>query len=279
MGDGERKVHGEATGFSSVSHPVIASTPAALADHNPITTPYILPPLPYDYTGLQPWIDEPSLRLHYDLHRTRVDSLNAAETQLAVELGRTDSAWIGHLQHVIAVRTSEHLMHCLFWEIMAPSQGGVPVGGLADQIRDDFGSFAGLKSRFGAIATSLEIGEWVTLVWQPTTERLAIRAVDCHQLSCWWDAGILLVLDVSEHAYYLQYHHRRAEYVHNWWNTVNWPRVAQRFATATQPWRRVAGTTSTQRPRPERRNRDVLSGRLGSQSHPPGPTDTTHRQR
>ena len=275
----EARCRGKANDFSSVIRPIIVCAPVVPSDHHPITTPYILPPLPYDYTGLQPWIDEPSLRLHYDLHRTRIDSLNAAETRLAVERGRADSTWIGHLQHLIAVRTSEHLMHCLFWEVMAPNQGGVPGDALADQIRDNFGSFAGFKSLFCAAATTLEIGEWVTLVWQPTTERLAIRTVDCHQLPCWWDVGILLALDVSEHAYYVQYHHRRAEYVHNWWNTVNWPRVAQRFATATQPWPRIVGPTSTQRPRPERRNRDALSVRVDSLSRPPRPAETTHRQR
>ena len=276
MGDEGSKVQGETSGFSSATRPVVASAPVVAPDDFPITTPYILPSLPYDYSGLRPWIDEPSLRLHYDHHRTRIDLLNAAETRLAVERGRADSTWIGHLQHLIAVRTSEHLMHCLFWEIMGPDQGGVPAGTLAEQIRDDFGSFADFKSLFCAAATTLEIGEWVTLIWQPTTERLAIRTVDCHQLPCWWDAGILLALDVSEHAYYLQYHHRRAEYVHNWWNIVNWPRVAQRFTTATQPWPRIAGPTLTP-PRPEGRNRDAL--RVASLSCHPGATDITHRQR
>ena len=279
MGDAGSKVQGEANGVFSALRPVIGCAPATSSGDNPINTPYVLPPLPYDYTGLQPWIDEPSLRLHYDLHRACIESLNAAEAQLAGERDRTNSTWIGHLQHVIAVRTSEHLMHCLFWEIMAPNQGGAPIDALAHQIRDNFGSFASFKSLFCASATSLEIGDWVTLLWQPTTERLAIRPVDSHQLPCWWDAGILLALDVSEHAYYLQYHHRRAEYVHNWWNTVNWPRVAQRFAMATQPWPRMAGPASTQQPQAERRNRDALSVRVDSLSRPPRPTDRAHRQR
>ena len=211
-------------------------------------TPHILPPLPYDYNALQPWIDEATLRLHYEYHRARVDALNNTEARLAIERGRTDFAWLAHLQQVVAARTSEHLMHCIFWEIMAPNQGGVPRDALADQIRDDFGSFASFKSLFCATAAATEIAEWIALVWQPTSDRLAIRTVDCQQLHGWWDVGIVLVLDVSEHAYYLQYHNRRAEYVHNWWNTVNWPRVAQRFTAASQPWPR-AGTANPRPPR------------------------------
>lgn len=225
-------------------------------------TPHVLPPLPYDYNALQPWIDAATLRLHYDHHRARVAALNAAEDRLAMEGGNADFAWMGHLQHLVAVRTAEHMMHCLFWEIMGPNQGGAPVGSVADQIRDDFGSFAGLKSLFGATATAMETAEWIALVWQAASDRLAIRALDYQQLHGWWDVGIVLALDVSEHAYYLQYQNRRAEYVHNWWNTVNWPRVAQRFTAATQSWR--AGTP--ERPRSQRRHRDALPVRVDSLS-------------
>jgi len=210
-------------------------------------TRHVLPPLPYDYSALRPWIDEPTLRLHYDYHRTRVAALNAAEERLARERSNPDFSWLGHLQQLVAMRTAEHMMHCLFWEIMGPNQGGAPHDALVEQIRDDFGSFAAFKSAFSATAAAVEPAEWVSLVWQPTNDRLAIRTVDYQQMHGWWAVGIVLVLDVSEHAYFLQYHTRRAEYVHNWWNTVNWPRVAQRFTAATQPWPRIDTTMRTPR--------------------------------
>ena len=216
---------------------------------------HLFPPLPYDYAALQPWIDEQTLRLHYDHHRSRVDALNAAEAQLVAQPDSSDFAWMRYLQQQVAVRTSEHLLHCLFWEIMGPNQGGAPRGVLADQIQDDFGSFATFKSQFCAVATMLEVSDWVALVWQPTSQRLVIRAVDYHQIPSEWHVGIVLALDMSEHAYYLQYQNRRVEYAHNWWNTVNWPRVAERFVAAAHPW-----TSSTSaRSRQQRRYRNALS--------------------
>jgi Fe-Mn family superoxide dismutase len=212
-------------------------------------TSHVLPPLPYDFKALQPWIDEQTLRLHYDYHRARVDALNAAEAQLAAQAGGADLAWMRYLQRVVAMRASEHVMHCLFWEIMGPNQSGTGGDAFTDQIRDDFGSLATFKSQFCAAALALEAEEWLALVWQPASARLAIRAVEYTQLPCDWAAAIVLVLDVGEHAYYLQYQNRRIEYAHNWWNTVNWRRVAERFAAATQPWPRAACSRSSQQPR------------------------------
>jgi Fe-Mn family superoxide dismutase len=221
-------------------------------------TPHCVPPLPYDWTALQPWIDEQTLRLHYEHHRARVDALNAAESQLVAQRDNADFAWLRYLQRLVAIRASEHLMHCLFWQLMGPNQGGAPGDALADQIHDDFGSFATFKSQFAALATTPETGEWVALVWRPTSGRLAIRSVDYHQLPCEWGMGILLALDVGEHAYYLQYQNRRAEYAHNWWNIVNWPRVAERFAAATHPWTHTPAASTTSRPQPRRRYRHAL---------------------
>ncbi len=232
-------------------------------------TSHVLPPLPYDFRALQPWVDEQTLRFHYDHHRARVDALNAAEAQLAAQADSADMGWRRYLQRVVALRASEHVMHCLFWEIMGPNQSGAAGDALADQIRDDFGSLATFKSQFCAAAIALETEEWLALMWQPARARLAIRAVDYSQLPSEWAAGILLALDVGEHAYYLQYQNRRVEYVHNWWNIVNWPRVAERFTTATQPWPRDTGSRAGQQPRRQRRYRNALALCFGGVSQPP----------
>ncbi len=245
--------------------------------HAPLTS-HVLPPLPYDFSALQPWIDEQTLRLHYDYHRTRVDALNAAEAQLAAQADSADFAWRRYLQRVVAMRASEHVMHCLFWEIMGPTQSGMGSDALADQIRDDFGSLATLKSQFCAAAAALEAEEWLALVWQPASARLAIRPVDYSQLPCEWAVGILLVLDVGEHAYYLQYQNRRIEYAHNWWNIVNWQRVAERFTAATRPWPRAANSRPGQQLRRPRRQRNALPLCVDVVSQP-APADESGRPR
>ena len=240
---------------------------------------HVLPPLPYDFRALQPWIDEPTLRLHYDYHRARVEALNAAEAQLAAQAASADFAWLRYLQRVVALRASEHVMHCLFWEIMGPNQSGTGSDGLADQIRDDFGSLAAFKSQFCAAAIALEAEEWLALVWQPASARLAIRPVEYSQLPCDWAVGILLALDVGEHAYYLQYQNRRMEYVYNWWNIVNWLRVAERFTAATRPWRRAAGSRSGQSSRRQRRYRNALALCVDGVSQPSPPASESGRPR
>jgi superoxide dismutase, Fe-Mn family len=232
-----------------------------------VGTPHRLPQLPYDYTALEPWIAESCLRFHYDYHRVRVDALNAAEAQLAAQHDSADLAWVRYMQRLVTIRASEHRMHCLFWDIMRPNAGDLPSGALADQIHDDFGSFAAFKSQFGSVATTPETGDWVALIWQPANARLALRSV-YRQLPWEWEVGTLLALDVSEHAYYLQYQNRRGEYVHNWWNTVHWPRVAERFATATHLW--TAAANRAIRPQRGRRNRNALSMGVDGWSQLPG---------
>ncbi len=155
----------------------------------------------------------------------------AARTTAAQQGG--DFILIRYLQQLTAVYAAEQALHSLFWENMGPNQGGQPTDELADQIAQDFGSFATFKLEVCAAATSLEAGGWVILAWQPKREQLAIRTAESHQLQTEWIGAALLVLDMYEHAYYLKYQNRRAEYAHNWWNTVNWSCVAGRFAALT----------------------------------------------
>lgn len=198
-------------------------------------TRHELPALPYDYNALQPWIDEQTMRLHHDYHHRRwVEELNAAQDRLVAAWQSGDAALIRHFQRLVAVYQSEHALHGLFWETMGPNQGGQPKGELADQIAQDFGSFGGLKSRFSRVANSLETAGWVVLVWQPWHSQLAIVSGESAGLQTESGGTAMLALDVWEHAYYLRYQHRRAEYVHNWWNTVNWVRVAERFGAASR---------------------------------------------
>jgi Fe-Mn family superoxide dismutase len=224
-------------------------------------TGYALPQLPYDYGDLQPWIDERTMRVHHDCHhQASVDALNGVEIQLEaarVAQRNPDVLLVRYLQQLVNMYAADHILHSLFFENMGPNQGGRPRDELADQIAQDFGSFATFKSEFCAAATSLDNGGWTILVWQPGRERLAIVAAEAQRLQAAWVGPALLVLDMCEHAYYLKYQNRRIEYAHNWWNTVHWSCVARRFGTATHPGVSSAESRAAQ-PKPKRRDRHAL---------------------
>lgn len=190
-----------------------------------------LPTLPYGYDALEPWIDERTMRLHHDKHHQKyVDGLNAVEEKLEVARVGGDYALIRYLERLIAFHGSGHFLHSIFWESMGPNQGGKPTDELAEQIDNDFGSFADFKAHFSAAACGIESSGWSILAWQPQGEQLVVLAAESHQNQTEWGVTPILVLDVWEHAYYLKYENRRTEYVHNWWNVVNWSKVAATFA-------------------------------------------------
>lgn len=195
--------------------------------------PHELPPLPYAYDALEPYYDEQTVRLHHDKHHAAyVAGLNKAEEQLAAARAAGDYALIKHWERELAFHGSGHLLHTLFWENMTPGGGGEPGGELAAQIAQDFGGFEAFKAQFSAAANAVEGSGWGLLGWLPAFGKLDILQVEKHQDLALWGVVPLLIVDVWEHAYYLKYQNRRAEWVSNWWNLVNWPDVARRFAAA-----------------------------------------------
>ncbi|HXQ21730.1 MAG TPA: superoxide dismutase [Candidatus Acidoferrales bacterium] len=235
---------------------------------------HALAPLPYNYTALQPWIDEHTMHIHYDCHHQAcVDALNRVEARLAAArppaAPQTDFLLIRYLQELAAVYAAEHLLHCLYWENMGPGQGGQPRDELADQIAQDFGSFAAFKSQFYGAATSLDAGGWAALVWQADRRQLAIVATESPRPHAATAGGALLVLDMCEHAYYLRYQNRRGEYAYNWWNIVNWSCVARRFAAATSPRPRATASRAAQPFASGRRYRDVPTTTAGHEDSEP----------
>jgi Fe-Mn family superoxide dismutase len=195
--------------------------------------PHELPPLPYAYDALEPYYDEQTVRLHHDKHHAAyVAGLNKAEEQLAAARAAGDYALIKHWERELAFHGSGHLLHTLFWENMTPGGGGEPDGELAAQIAQDFGSFEAFKAQFSAAANAVEGSGWGLLGWLPAFGKLVVLQVEKHQDLTLWGVVPLLIVDVWEHAYYLKYQNRRAEWVSNWWNLVNWPDVARRFAAA-----------------------------------------------
>ncbi|TWI54656.1 superoxide dismutase [Halalkalibacter nanhaiisediminis] len=196
---------------------------------------HTLPPLPYAYNALEPYISEEIMRLHHDKHhQSYVDGLNKAETEMQKARNRNDYDLIKHWEREAAFHGAGHYLHSIFWEIMSLRGGGEPSGEIGTQIRQDFGSFRKMKGHFSAAAEKVEGGGWALLVWSPRSHRLEILQAEKHQNLSQQDVIPLLVLDVWEHAYYLQYKNERKPYIDNWWNIVNWPAVENRFLHARQ---------------------------------------------
>ncbi len=197
---------------------------------------YELPPLPYAYDALEPYIDEQTMRLHHDKHHLAyVNGLNAALEKLEAARSSGDYGLVKHFSREAAFHGSGHLLHTIFWPNMAPAGkggGGEPDGELAAQIAKDFGSFANFKAHFSAASNAVEGSGWGLLVWEPVAGHLEILQSEKHQNLTQWGVIPLLVLDVWEHAYYLKYQNARASYVEAWWNVVNWSDVAARFKAA-----------------------------------------------
>ncbi|MFC7155924.1 superoxide dismutase [Halomarina halobia] len=188
--------------------------------------PYSLPPLPYDYDALEPHIDARIMRLHHDEHhKGYVEGANAALDELAAmrESGEFDR--IKAVKRDLSFNLSGHLLHSVFWRIMSPDGGGDPGGDLASALRRDFGSVEGFKREFAAAATGVEGSGWGLLVYDHLAGRLLVTQAEAHNDLAVQGATPLLVLDVWEHAYYLQYENDRTAYVDAFWNVVDWSAV------------------------------------------------------
>ncbi|GEN45065.1 superoxide dismutase [Alkalibacillus haloalkaliphilus] len=194
-----------------------------------------LPPLPYAYDALEPYIDERIMRLHHDKHhQSYVDGLNKAEREMQKARQTGDFDLIKHWEREAAFNGAGHYLHTIFWNIMSPEGGGEPSGELLNAINESFGSYDQFKEHFSEAAKNVEGVGWSILVWSPRSHRLEILQAERHQDLSQWDVIPLLVLDVWEHAYYLQYENDRDAYVDVWWNIVNWDEVESRFNTARE---------------------------------------------
>ncbi|MED4906088.1 superoxide dismutase [Parageobacillus thermoglucosidasius] len=194
---------------------------------------HILPPLPYSYDALEPHISKEIMQLHHTKHhQSYVDGLNKAEKMMKKARETNNYELLKHWEREAAFHGSGHYLHTIFWNNMHPKGGGEPHGELLEQIKRDFGSFERFKRHFTEAAKSVEGVGWALLVWSPRSHRLEILQTEKHQLMTQWDTIPLLVLDVWEHAYYLQYKNDRAAYINSWWNIVHWRDVEERFAQA-----------------------------------------------
>jgi superoxide dismutase, Fe-Mn family len=198
---------------------------------------YELPPLPYDYAALEPYIDAETMKLHHDKHhQTYITNANGAlekhpelASKTADELLADLNAIPEDVRTVLRNNAGGHSNHSMFWSIMGPA-GGAPTGALADQIKADFGDFEAFKKTFNE-TTAKQFGSgWGWLVFKGG--KLAIITTPNQDSPLSLGLYPILGNDVWEHAYYLKYQNRRPEYLAAWWNVVNWSEVAKRFETA-----------------------------------------------
>jgi len=194
---------------------------------------YTLPPLPYGYGDLAPAISEEQLRLHHDKHHNAyVVGANAILEKLdAARKNGTDLDMKATLKE-FSFHVGGHTLHSIFWKNLAPAGkggGGMPSGALADACMAEFGSFERFKKEFSAAATSAEGSGWAALSVCRMTGRPIIMQIEKHNVNVYPGCAILMVLDVWEHAYYLDYKNDRAKFVENFWQIVNWDAVANRL--------------------------------------------------
>ena len=198
---------------------------------------FSVPPLPYAYDALEPSIDKATMEFHHDKHhQAYVDNANAAleGTDLAdapvEEVLTSLSSLPSDKQAPVRNNAGGHYNHTLFWEIMGPDGGGEPDGDLAAAIDSAFGSFADFKAQLKEAGVKRFGSGWSWLVHDGSGLAVVSTANQDSPLS--EGKTPLLGVDVWEHAYYLRYQNRRPDYIDAWWNVVNWPAVAQRFAAA-----------------------------------------------
>lgn len=197
---------------------------------------YKLPDLDYAFDALEPHISAEIMELHHDKHHANyVAGANAALEALEAERnGEANADRIRALSKNLAFNLGGHTNHSIFWKNLSPNGGGEPTGELAEAINRDFGSFEKFKAHFSAVALGLQGSGWAVLGYDHLSGRLLIEQLTDQQGNISANFTPLLMLDMWEHAFYLQYKNVKADYVKAVWNVFNWADVAERFAAASK---------------------------------------------
>ncbi len=198
--------------------------------------PFTLPPLPYAYDALEPYIDKLTMQIHHDKHhQAYVDNLNKAIAGTEHENKSLEDILknAGAISPAVRNNGGGHWNHSFFWESLALSTGGAPEAKLADAINAAFGNLDGFKEKFSAAAITRFGSGWawlgskngsLVICSTPNQDNPLMDVAECK-------CAPLLGVDVWEHAYYLKYQNRRAEYLSAFWNVVSWNKVAERYLT------------------------------------------------
>jgi Fe-Mn family superoxide dismutase len=193
---------------------------------------FVLQPLPYTETFLEPGMDQETLHLHYTFHHG--DAVKAANKDLqmikkAIDENSLDT--VDYWTKKLSFHLSSHILHTIFWTNLANKKSD-PSGALLKQIEKDFGSYDKLKLLISKTAKGVDGNGWGILGYQPYTGKLSVMQCENHEKLTQWGVIPILVIDVWEHSYYLKYRNRRAEFVDNLFPIINWDNVAARFSMA-----------------------------------------------
>ncbi|HMA02393.1 MAG: superoxide dismutase [Gemmatimonas sp.] len=200
---------------------------------------FTLPPLGYDYAALEPHIDARTMEIHHTKHhQAYVTNLNAA-VEKAPELQDKSLEWLlqnlpsapESVRNAVRNNGGGHWNHSFFWQIIGPNAGGEPSGAIADAIKSSFGDFNKLKEQVNASGLARFGSGWAWVV-ADKGGRLTIESTPNQDTPISEKKTPILGVDVWEHAYYLKYQNRRADYLAAWWNVVNWGEVAKRYEAA-----------------------------------------------
>lgn len=202
---------------------------------------YSVPPLPYAYNALEPHIDQATMQFHHDKHHAAyVKNLNEAldkhpelKSKTVEEMLRNLSSVPEDIRNKVRNNGGGHVNHSMFWQIMKPQGGGEPTGAIAQAINQNFGSFAAFKKQFNEAGTGRFGSGWAWLV-RNNNGKLEITTTPNQDSPLSEGKYPIMGNDVWEHAYYLKYQNRRAEYLDAWWNVLNWDEINKRFATASK---------------------------------------------
>jgi Fe-Mn family superoxide dismutase len=200
---------------------------------------FTVPPLPYAFDALEPYIDKQTMEIHHDKHHgAYVTNLNKAlesapdlQSKTVEELLANNCAAVPeNIRTAVRNNGGGHINHSMFWQIMAPKAGGNPSGNVAQAINSTFGSFDQFKEKLNAAAVSRFGSGWAWLV--KTGGKVEIISTANQDSPVMEGKFPVMGVDVWEHAYYLKYQNRRPEYLAAWWNVVNWPEIEKRFNSA-----------------------------------------------
>lgn len=187
--------------------------------------------LPYSLDALEPFYSKETLDLHYNiLYKGYVDKTNSSLLNLESARARNDFKNIKCLEKELSFQGSGAILHEMFFQNMKPASEISRIDcRLVQKIIEDFGSFEAFKRQFSEAATAVEASGWCLLVWVPSFKKLEILQCEKHQNLTLWGCKLLLVLDMWEHSYYLQYKTKRPDYIAAFWNIINWEEVNRRF--------------------------------------------------
>lgn len=209
-----------------------ADTPTLMPE--PIITGdglYKTPPLPYPYEALEPAIDRQTMRLHHDLHfESYTKGLNEALTQLKQARLKNDFQVISHWENQLAFHGSGYMLHNLFFDSMIEPGKVNPSNNLQNMIAVHFESFEGFKQQMSAAALQVQGSGWAIMGYHPIGSRCMILQAEKHHDKTIWGIIPLLAIDVWEHAYYLKYQNKRADYINAWWSVIDWVKLEARLS-------------------------------------------------